>query len=142
MLNPVFSFCVYLVEMIISYIFYGSVFESRFTPVKRLLIGGLLFSLGSGVNILFHNNVIINIVSTFAINALFGSICFDSTILKSSFYSAIMGLINAAVEVFIVFLSSFITGNVFYNYDSSFMLALFQAISIKTIYFLIKCLST
>ena len=60
MLNPVFSFCVYLVEMIISYIFYGSVFESRFTPVKRLLIGGLLFSLGSGVNILFHNNVIIN----------------------------------------------------------------------------------
>ena len=137
MLNPVFSFCVYLVEMIISYIFYGSVFESRFTPVKRLLIGGLLFSLGSGVNILFHNNVIINIVSTFAINALFGSICFDSTILKSSFYSAIMGLINAAVEVFIVFLSSFITGNEFYNYDSSFMLALFQAISIKTIYFLI-----
>ena len=53
MLNPVFSFCVYLVEMIISYIFYGSVFEPRFTPVKRLLIGSLLFSLGSGVNILF-----------------------------------------------------------------------------------------
>lgn len=137
MLDPIFSFCVYLVEMIISYIFYIAVFEPRFTPIKRLLIGGLLFSLGSGINILFQNNVIINIISTFVINALFGSICFDSTVLKSSFYSAIMGIINAAVEVSVVFLSSFITGNVFYDYHSSFMFALFQAVSIKTIYFLI-----
>lgn len=137
MLNPIFSFCVYLVEMVISYIFYIAVFEPRFTPIKRLLIGSLLFSLASGMNILFQNNVIINFISTFAINALFGGICFDSTLLKSSFYSAIMGIINAAVEVSVVFLSSFITGNVFYDYHSSFMLALCQAVSIKTIYFFI-----
>lgn len=137
MLNPIFSFCVYLVEMVISYIFYVAVFEPRFTPIKRLLIGGLLFSLGSGINILFQNNAIINFISTFAINALFGCICFDSTILKSSFYSAIMGIVNAAVEVSVVFLSSFMTGNTFDDYNSKFMLALFQAVSIKTIYFLI-----
>lgn len=137
MLNPIFSFCVYQAEMVISYIFFAAVFEHRFTPIKRLLIGSLLFSMGSGINILFQNNAIINITSTFAINAVFGSICFDSTILKISFYSAIMGIINAAVEVSVVFLSSFITGNVFYDYNSNFMLALFQAVSIKTIYFLI-----
>lgn len=137
MLNPIFSFCVYLVEMVISYIFYIAVFEPRFTPIKRLLIGSLFFSLASGMNILFRNNVIINIISTFMINTLFGGICFDSTLLKSSFYSAIMGIINGAVEVSVVFLSSFITGNVFYDYHSSFMLALCQAVSIKTIYFLI-----
>lgn len=137
MLNPVFSLCVYLVEMVISYIFYVTVFESRFTPIKRLLIGSLLFSLGSGFNILFQNNAIINIISTFAINALFGSICFDATIFKCSFYSAIMGIVNAAVEVSVVFLSSFITGNAFDDYNSKFMLALFQAVSIKTIYFFI-----
>lgn len=137
MLNPIFSFCVYLVEMVISYIFYIAVFEPRFTPIKRLLIGSLFFSLASGMNILFRNNVIINIISTFMINTLFGGICFDSTLLKSSFYSAIMGIINGAVEVSVVFLSSFITGNVFYDYHSCFMLALCQAVSIKTIYFLI-----
>ena len=48
-----------------------------------------------------------------------------------------MGIINGAIEVSVVFLSSFITGNVFYDYHSSFMLALCQAVSIKTIYFLI-----
>ena len=137
MLNPFFSFCVYLVEMVISYVFYVAVFEPRFTPFKRLLIGSLLFSLGSGINILFQNNPIINSISTFAINALFGYICFDSTLLKSLFYSAIMGIVNAAVEVSVVSLSSFITGNAFDEYNSKFMLALFQAVSIKAIYFLI-----
>lgn len=137
MLNPVFSICVYLVEMAISYIFYVAVFVPRFTPFKRLLIGSLLFSLGSGINILFQNNPIINSISTFAINALFGYICFDSTLLKSLFYSAIMGIVNAAVEVSVVSLSSFITGNAFDEYNSKFMLALFQAVSIKAIYFLI-----
>lgn len=137
MLDPIFSFCVYLVEMIISYIFYVTVFEPRFTPIKRLLIGSLLFSLGSGINILFQNNATVNIISTFVINALFGSICFDSTIRKSSFYSAIMGIVNAGVEVSVVSLSSFITGNGFDDYNSNFMLALFQAVSIKTVYFLI-----
>lgn len=48
-----------------------------------------------------------------------------------------MGIVNAAVEVSVVFLSSFITGNAFDDYNSKFMLALFQAVSIKTIYFLI-----
>ena len=83
MLNPIFSFCVYQVEMIISYIFYGAVFETRFTPAKRLLIGGLLFSLGSGINLLLRNNATMNILSTFALTALYGSSCFDSTVLKS-----------------------------------------------------------
>lgn len=123
--------------MVISYIFYTSVFEHRLTPLKRLLIGSLLFSFGSGINILFHNNAMINITATFLINVVFGSICFHSTILKSSFYSALMGIINAFVEVTVVFVSSFITGNTFHDYNRNFMLALFQAVSIKTIYFLI-----
>ena len=137
MLNPIFSFCVYQVEMIISYIFYGAVFETRFTPAKRLLIGGLLFSLGSGINLLLRNNATMNILSTFALTALYGSSCFDSTVLKSLFYSAIMGIINAAVEVAVVSLSSYVTGTAFGEYNSNFTLALFQAVLIKTFYFLI-----
>lgn len=137
MLNPIFSFCVYQMEMIISYIFYGAVFETRFTPAKRLLIGGLLFSLGSGINLLLRNNATMNILSTFALTALYGSSCFDSTVLKSLFYSAIMGIINAAVEVAVVSLSSYVTGTAFGEYNSNFTLALFQAVLIKTFYFLI-----
>ena len=131
MLNPIFSFCVYQVEMIISYIFYGAVFETRFTPAKRLLIGGLLFSLGSGINLLLRNNATMNILSTFALTALYGSSCFDSTVLKSLFYSAIMGIINAAVEVAVVSLSSYVTGTAFGEYNSNFTLALFQAVLIR-----------
>lgn len=137
MLNPFFSLCVYLSEMVISYVFYAAVFENRFPPLKCLLIGCLLFSLGSGINVLFQNDAMINITSTFVINTVFGRTCFDSTVRKSSFYSAIMGIINASVEVSIVSLSSFITGDAFCDYNSNFMLALFQAVSIKTIYFII-----
>ena len=35
MLNPLFSLCVYLVEMVISYIFFSSIFEHRYTPVPH-----------------------------------------------------------------------------------------------------------
>lgn len=137
MLNPIFSFLVYQSEMIISYIFFTAIYEHRYQPFKRILIGCLLFTIGSGINILFHNNGSINIATTFIVNILFSKICFDTTIYKSSFYSALLGIINAVVEVAVVFLISYTTGNGFKDYNNDLLLAIFLAVTIKTIYFLI-----
>lgn len=137
MLNPIFSFLVYQSEMIISYIFFTAIYEYRYQPTKRILIGCLLFTIGSGINILFHNNGSINIATTFIVNILFSKICFDTTIYKSSFYSALLGIINAVVEVAVVFLISYTTGNGFKDYNNDLLLAIFLAVTIKTIYFLI-----
>lgn len=137
MLNPIFSFLVYQSEMIISYIFFTAIYEHRYTPIKRILIGCLLFTIGSGINILFRNNGSINIATTFIVNILFSKICFDTTIYKSSFYSALLGIINAVVEVTVVFLISYTSGTGFKDYNNDFLLATFLAVTIKTVYFLI-----
>lgn len=137
MLNPIFSFLVYQVEMVISYIFFNSIYEHRYTPIKRLLFGGLLFTVGSGINILFHNNGYVNIATTLIINILFSKICFDTTLYKSSFYAALLGIINAVVEVTVVSFISYSSGNEFKDYNNDFLLAMFLAVTIKTVYFLI-----
>lgn len=137
MLNPLFSFLVYQSEMIISYIFFTSIYEHRYSPIKRLLIGSLLFTIGSGINILFRNNGYVNIATTLIINILFSKICFNTTLYKSLFYAALLGIINAVVEVTVVFFISYSSGNAFKDYNNDFLLAIFLAVTIKTIYFLI-----
>lgn len=92
--------------------------------------------IGSAINILFQNNGVINMISTCFINILFAYICFSTGLYKSSFYSALLGIINCAIEVSVVFLSSFLTDRIFYDYNSNFILMIFQAITIKSLYFL------
>lgn len=137
MLNPVVSLGVYLVEMVISYIFFRAIFEYRHSPGRCIVIGIVLFSLGSAINIVFHNNGVINAFSTFLINIFFAWICFDSALFKNLFYSALLCAINATVEISVIFISSFITNGDFLDYNSNIILLLFQVIPIKTLYFLI-----
>lgn len=92
---------------------------------------------GSVINILFQNNGVINMISTCFINIIFACICFSTNLYKSSFYSALLGIINGDMEVSVVFLSSFLTDRIFYDYNSSLILTIFQAITIKTLYFLV-----
>lgn len=137
MLNPLFSLCVYLIEMLISYIFYSSLLEHKFTTAKTLLIGVVLFTLGSTVNILLRNNGAINALTTWLINVFFAYFCFDSSLTKSMFYAAILGIVNVALEVSVVTISSFAVGGSFLSYNDNFLLLVFQTITIKTLYFLI-----
>lgn len=140
MLNPLFSLCVYLIEMLISYIFYASLLEHKFTTIKTLLIGVGLFTLGSTVNILLRNNGTINALTTWLINVCFAYFCFDSSLTKSMFYAAILGIVNVALEVSVVTISSFVVGGSFLSYNDNFLLLVFQTITIKTLYFLITLL--
>lgn len=140
MLNPFFSLCVYLIEMLISYIFYASLLEHKFTTIKTLLIGVGLFTFGSTVNILLRNNGAINALTTWLINVCFAYFCFDSSLTKSMFYAAILGIVNVALEVSVVTISSFVVGGSFLSYNDNFLLLVSQTITIKTLYFLITLL--
>lgn len=137
MLNPLFSLCVYLVEMVISYVFFFAVFETHYSQLRNIMIGCILFSFGSAVNIIFNNNGVLNVFATFAVNVVYAQVCFDAPLHKSFFYSAVLGIINVALEVAVVFTSSLITNNEFLDYNSNFILLIFQAITIKALYFLV-----
>ena len=67
MLNPIASLGVYLAEMVICYFFFSDIFERRTTSLKCLVIGSVIFSAGSALNLLFNNNSMINSLTTFVI---------------------------------------------------------------------------
>lgn len=137
MLNPLLSLCVYLIEMVISYIFFASLSRPKKNSLRIILVGSLLFSCASGVNIIFRNNGLINGLTTLLINVVFSSSCFDCPLQKSFFYTAILAVLNAALEVAIISASSYIAGDSFSGYNRNFLLLIFQTITIKTLYFLI-----
>ena len=137
MLNPLFSLSVYLIEMIISYIFFSSLCKQKMTSKKTITVGCLLFVSGSAVNILLQNNGLVNALFTLMINAAFSLLCFNCTLRKSIFYASILGILNIALEVAVISASSFVIGDDFSAYNSNFLLLVFQAVTIKTLYFLI-----
>ena len=135
MLNPLFSLCVYIAEMLISYMFFSSLLESKFKVTKKILVGSVLFTLGSFVNIFFQNNGVINTITTWAINMLFSYFCFRTSLSKCMFYSTILWIINTAIEVSIVSIVSSLAGNIFLSYNNNVLLLISEAITIKTLYF-------
>lgn len=140
MLDPLFSLGIYLIEMLISYIFYSSLVEQKRRTAKTLLIGAGLFTFGSAVNILLRNNGPVNTLTTWLINIVFAYSCFDSSFSKSMFYAAILVTVNFAIEMSIIVISAFMVGESFLGYNDNFLLLVFQAITIKTLYFLITLL--
>lgn len=140
MLNPLFSWCIYLIEMFISYIFFSSLLERKFKAIKTILIGGGLFTLGSAVNILVQNNGVINALTTWGINVLFLYICFKSSPTKCVFYATFLGIINGAIEVSVVSVSSIRVSDAFLGYNQNILLMITQAITIKTLYFFVTLL--
>lgn len=137
MLNPLFSLFVYLIEMVISHVFFSSLCKQKMSTPKTIGIGSLLFAVGSAVNILLQNNGFVNALATLIINAVFVLRCFGCTLQKSTFYASILGMLNTALEIAIISISSFVSGDNFSGYNSNFLLLVFQTITIKAIYFLI-----
>lgn len=137
MLNPLFSLYVYLIEMVISYVFFSSFRKQQLTSVKTITFGAILFSFGSTMNIFLKNNGLVNAMVTLTINAVFAMFCFDCTLQKSCFYAAVLGMLNTALETIIIPISSFVIGDSFSGYNDNLGLLIFQTITIKTLYFLI-----
>lgn len=137
MLNPFFSLCVYLTEMVISYAFFSSQCKPKMKNARIIAIGSAFFAMGSAINILLRNNGAVNGLATLVINAAFARLCFACTLRKSVFYACILGVLNTALEVAVISISSFAVGTSFSASGGNFPLLLFQAITIKTLYFFI-----
>lgn len=138
MLNPIFSSCVYIVEVLIAHIFFSEIFEKKCSAPKEIIIGGFLAIFGSSVNLIFLNNSTLNGIATFAITILLALLCFHAKLAQCIFYSAILAVINMTVEVTIVFVGSAISDNSFLDYNNNFMLLVFQAVTSKLLYLVVS----
>lgn len=138
MLNPIFSLCIYAVEVIISYIFFSEIWEYCAPLPVRILMIGLLAVTGSAVNLVFLNNSMLNGLTTFLITVLLALLCFHAKFTHGIFYATILTIINMALEVSTVFIGSVISGKNYLGYNSSFFLLIFEAVTSKMLFFLVS----
>ena len=140
MLNPWASLVVYQTEMLISFIFFSAIFSRQLSGGRCLLIGFLLFAVGSAVNLIFGNNGVINALVTILINTLFSRLCFRSKLPLSIFYSCILAIINAALEMSVTTIFSVWIGGSIKDYNSNLPLLIVDYSVCKGLFFLITLL--
>lgn len=138
MLNPLFSLCVYAVEVTISYIFFSEIFEYRYSAAIRLLLSGVLAAVASTVNLVFHNNSTLNGITTLVITVVLALSCFRARFTHGLFYATLLTVISMALEVLVVFTGSVISDKEFLGYKGSFFLLVFEAVTSKMLFFLIS----
>ncbi len=135
MLNPVVSFSIYFLEMLISYLFFSRVSDRKGPPWRILLIGALCFGAASAANLLYSNTVWINLISFCLVNLVFGLLCFRVKASTAAFYSLILTALMTALEVIVSFLLSSFLGNVVTDYNSNVVFLILLVIINKSLYF-------
>lgn len=136
MLNPLISLLIYLTEMWISHIFFSNAFERRYNIKKVLGIGCFLFGIGSVINILCCNDVVVNILISIVLNCLFAQICFNSKPYLSFFYSFILVIIGITWEFIAISVVSLLTGRGFLDYNRDLAIFILECPTCKIFYFL------
>ena len=139
MLNPLVSCSVYAFEMLIIYVFFSRISERKTTSMKTFLIGILLFEAGSGINLLFQNNLWINTAVSIAIRILFCVLCFDVKAVLAGCYSVVLVVLNFALELISVLVISAITGTETIDYNSNLALLVLECSTSKILFF-VTCL--
>ena len=135
MLNPIVSFVVYLLEMLISYLFFSRVADRAGPVWKVLLLGVLCFGAASAVNLLFGNTGWVNLIAFCLANLIFARLCFSIKARAALFYSLILTALMTALEVIVIFLLSVFMGNNVTDYNSN-VVFLFLVFTInKSLYF-------
>lgn len=106
MSNPIMSCGIYAVEMVIYFIFFSLISERKTSRLMCLVCGLFLFEIGSAVNLLFHNNVLLNTIISICSKALFAYFFFNIKILSCVFYSVVLDAINFALEIVTILIAS------------------------------------
>ncbi len=139
MLNPIVSCGVYAFDMLIIYIFFSRISAKTTSATKSLLIGLLLFELGSAANLLFQNNPFINTIVSIAIRITFAVLCFQIRPSLAAGYSAILVVLNFALELVSILLFSLITKNAPVDYNTNLPLMIVECATCKAL-LLFTCL--
>lgn len=106
---------IFFVEMLMSYIFFGSLSNRKLSLTKTLCIGLALFEFGAIINIFLISNAWLNASYSIFANFLFSLLCFDIKRIRGFFYSVLLIAISTILEVISVFI--FPTGNEVYLPD-------------------------
>ncbi len=136
MLNPWISCGVYFFDMLIIYIFFSRIAPKKMSSIKCLLIGLILFELGSVGNLLSQNNIWINTTLSFGIRIAFGLLCFRLKKITAVCYSAVLVVLNLAMEIVAVLLISALTGSQAMDYNDNFALLLIECSFCKLLFFI------
>lgn len=139
MLNPLVSCSVYAFEMLIIYVFFSRISDRKTSALKTFLLGILLFEAGSGINLLFQNNLWINTAVSIGIRILFCILCFDVKPVLAACYSVVLVVLNFALELIAVFVISAITGTETIDYNSNLALLILECSTSKILFF-VTCL--
>ena len=136
MRDPVISCVVYAFDMLIVYIFFSRIAEKRFSTGKCVLLGLILFELGSAVNLVFRNNALINSIVSVVTYFCFGVWCFKLRPFQAAGYAVCLTVLNFALEVGSILLFSALTHTELTAYNTNLALLIVECSSCKTLLFL------
>lgn len=136
MLNPFASFGIYIAEMLIVYLYFSGFLEQRRPTWQCLLLGGLCFTGASALNLLFRNNTVLNLCTSFLAPLLFALSCYRGRLPLKAFYALIFAVLGGTIETAVVAFGATVTGNGFLDYNTNTPLFLLEAISCKGLTFL------
>ena len=110
MTNPAIAFSTYFLEMLIAYIFFSKISERKHSVTISFGIGALIFGIGAAINLLFKNNLLVNSFLMLVMHFLFVLLCFSLKLQSNVFYTVILCVLCAALEVAPILLMSALTG--------------------------------
>lgn len=139
MLNPFVSSLIFTAEMLIFYVFFSRIMDSRISAMKTLLIGIVLAQIGSGVNLLSHNTPLFNLFGSLLTRVLFIFLCFETKPIQSVFYGIVFELINVALEMMTVSALGAISHLPIMAYNENFALLVANVTICKTL-LMLTCL--
>lgn len=136
MLSLYTSLMVYMVEMLISYVFFSYIFEKKLNSPAIFLIGILIFASGAFVNYASSNTVWINLIYTLISNWVFAFLCFRMKFRSAAFYSLVLAVLSFSFELATIFLISAISGAGPTEYNSNPIVLFVEVVISKTLYFI------
>lgn len=140
MLDPVISCAVYGIEALIYFVFYARVGTPRLSMWKCFLIGLCLFELTSGVNLLFHNTMWVNILSVIFFSALYARSCFRIRAMVALCYASVLAALGLALEMLVILGASSLFSVQVTGYNQDLSLLIQEFLACKTPFFLVSML--
>lgn len=128
---------VFFVEMLISCIFFNTLYERRYNLIFTVMFGVVLFEIGALTNIFIISSVWVNAILSFLINYCFALLCFRVPKLKSAFYSVLLVSLSSVLEVILVLLVSSLTQLNVADYQTQPLFLVAEIATSKIIYFIL-----
>lgn len=137
MLNPFVSFMVYATESFIYFAIFSRLGKRKYSTPICLVIGLILFEIISGLNLIFHNKVWINIISTIPITAFYSWLCFQKEFKTAMCYSTLLTALELALEMIVILGTSSLILVQVNEYNDNFALLILEFLVCKAPFFLV-----